>query len=37
MTLWARTFGGTVPGVGTRVSVTVDGEPHVLPLAAPVG
>ena len=37
MTISARTFGGTVPGVGTKVSVTVDGEPHVLPVAASVG
>ena len=37
MTISARTFGGTVPGVGTKVSVTVDGEPHVLPVGASVG
>ncbi|HEU5144348.1 MAG TPA: ABC transporter ATP-binding protein [Dermatophilaceae bacterium] len=36
MMLSARTFGEAAPSVGSRVSVTVDGQPHVIPVAAPV-
>ncbi len=31
----ARTFGGSVPPMGSRVSVRIDGTAHVLPVAAP--
>jgi hypothetical protein len=33
--LFARTLGDAVPSVGSRVSVRLEGEPHVLPVAAP--
>jgi iron(III) transport system ATP-binding protein len=36
VTLSARTFGGAAPAVGSRVSITVDGQPHVIPVAGPL-